>query len=51
MPQPAPARDLACQGTLVTRNGQRAVIAGFNRCVSMFGLADSVTEELPTGRG
>lgn len=34
-----------------TRNGQRAVIAGFSRCASMFGLAESVTQELPTGRG
>lgn len=32
-----------------TRNGKRAVIAGFRRCASMFGLADSVTQELPTG--
>lgn len=33
-----------------TRNGQRAVIAGFSRCASMFGLADSVRQELPVER-
>lgn len=32
-----------------TRNGQRAVIAGFERCASMFGLDSSATQDLPAG--